>query len=671
MPEVKTVEKDNKTQPQSTWQDLIKNAQQDGIISQTASQRETHTTPTGQVWYVDARNTGGGDGSYENPFPHIQQGINAAAAGDTVRVAEGLYEENIRLKAGVAVIGAGAKLCEIISKDAQPVVTCADSSLIKGFTLHQTLDNPYGAAVYIPNVSAIVSENIIISLGGDYLGPGIWCTAGHTTISSSVISKNIIMDADCGIIYNGNYSEGSSVMISNNLIYKVKHGINVERGDTIRIINNTIHSDRGRYGKGIFGHDNKVIDIIGNIIVNQRSEGGVGISFWGEIFTGVYNVSYNDVWVTGEAFIGFQPGEGNINVDPLFRNVDRGDFRLTDDSPCKDAGPPNSLYNDLDGSRNDMGAYGGPDPLTLAPEHPRVWLSMPPVSGYPGDTVYVPIRIDNGAGLLKASFDIAWDPQLLTLIGTTPGELTLGFTVDCDSLSPGTAQVTLQGTAEVPEGEGSIATVLYRVRSDASAGEACPLEIGNVELRDGLGIPIKIKGITEGVFMVKEKILSDYYIFVDQSYSGEELGTWDKPFNTISEAMGAASSGDTILVAAGIYSEKIRMKDGVTLRGNGPLVTKIELEAEELGGLGEAAVIFEDIPSAEISGFEIHLKGEGPMPVAIRCMRSNASIRNNRIVLSAEGLSGGISCEDSSMATIENNVIVGETPASLAIGGFS
>jgi hypothetical protein len=41
-------------------------------------------------------------------------------------------------------------------------------------------------------------------------------------------------------------------------------------------------------------------------------------------------------------------------VDPL-----AGDFRLTDDSPCRDAGDPDAT--DPDGSRADIGAFGGPD----------------------------------------------------------------------------------------------------------------------------------------------------------------------------------------------------------------------------------------------------------------------------------------------------------------------
>jgi hypothetical protein len=36
------------------------------------------------------------------------------------------------------------------------------------------------------------------------------------------------------------------------------------------------------------------------------------------------------------------------------------DLRLLDHSVCKDSGNPLPIFNDLDGSRNDQGAYGGP-----------------------------------------------------------------------------------------------------------------------------------------------------------------------------------------------------------------------------------------------------------------------------------------------------------------------
>jgi hypothetical protein len=65
-------------------------------------------------------------------------------------------------------------------------------------------------------------------------------------------------------------------------------------------------------------------------------------------------------------------GEGNISVDPLFRDPDNGDFHLMStacgdplDSPCIDSGDPSIFDYLLDcdwglgGERSDMGAYGG------------------------------------------------------------------------------------------------------------------------------------------------------------------------------------------------------------------------------------------------------------------------------------------------------------------------
>ena len=39
----------------------------------------------------------------------------------------------------------------------------------------------------------------------------------------------------------------------------------------------------------------------------------------------------------------------------------RSDFTLRTSSPAIDAGDPDAAYNDIDGTRNDMGGYGGPD----------------------------------------------------------------------------------------------------------------------------------------------------------------------------------------------------------------------------------------------------------------------------------------------------------------------
>jgi hypothetical protein len=51
---------------------------------------------------------------------------------------------------------------------------------------------------------------------------------------------------------------------------------------------------------------------------------------------------------------------GNLEADPEFRDPDAGDWRLGASSPGIDAGPDDDGYEDVDGSRNDVGVYGGP-----------------------------------------------------------------------------------------------------------------------------------------------------------------------------------------------------------------------------------------------------------------------------------------------------------------------
>ena len=49
----------------------------------------------------------------------------------------------------------------------------------------------------------------------------------------------------------------------------------------------------------------------------------------------------------------------NINKPPLFISPEKDNYRLSSESNCKDNGHPAAEYNDKDGSRNDLGAYGG------------------------------------------------------------------------------------------------------------------------------------------------------------------------------------------------------------------------------------------------------------------------------------------------------------------------
>jgi len=126
--------------------------------------------------------------------------------------------------------------------------------------------------------------------------------------------------------------------------------------------NNTFTGNWGYYdGGAIYCSDSYVT--ITNSILWQDS------AWWNDseiyVESGAVTVTYCDVE-------GGWSGEGNIDVDPLFRDPEGGDFHLMADycgdpynSPCIDVGHPDSLDKVLDcfhglcSETSDMGAYGG------------------------------------------------------------------------------------------------------------------------------------------------------------------------------------------------------------------------------------------------------------------------------------------------------------------------
>jgi hypothetical protein len=101
------------------------------------------------------------------------------------------------------------------------------------------------------------------------------------------------------------------------------------------------------YGGGIFFQGGSV-RIINTILWDNKDD--------------LYSAWFSPASRPGHSNIGdgdFRGLNGNISSDPLFIDPENGDFRLRPDSPCIDAGNPDPIYYDPDGSKNDMGAYGG------------------------------------------------------------------------------------------------------------------------------------------------------------------------------------------------------------------------------------------------------------------------------------------------------------------------
>jgi len=356
--------------------------------------------------------------TWETAADSIQKCINISVFGDTIYVANGVYEEQVVMIPGLALIGAGADSCEI---NTQPFATTMsyrsvivkDTCLFKGFkivvanntnlgggiagtainsliTLNRITDAKYGivngsnttiyqnviknisTGMLIFNSNALVRNNFIStdpnSLAAIIAGIDIQAFTDEYT---PIIDSNYIVDHFYGI----NKSIGASPVIKNNIIMKRGgYGIRSGIGGTSKIFNNKIIAEIGyegiykngsivqaynNYVYGPFIHYGILLgpnDILKNSVVTGAAN---GIGAWDN--QGII-IQYNNSWNNGINYSGFTSDTTNISVDPMVVNDDTTqgdlDFHLQKFSPLIDAGDPNIM--DKNTTRSDIGLYGGP-----------------------------------------------------------------------------------------------------------------------------------------------------------------------------------------------------------------------------------------------------------------------------------------------------------------------
>jgi len=183
-----------------------------------------------------------------------------------------------------------------------------------------------------------------------------------------------------GIEINASSAE---VMINNNYIhdYKLNNdsdiynqciGIRIEGFPKVDILNNYIKNcfDSSHYGTeytvgmGVYVLNSLDVRILGNIIqecyVRQGANGNnVGSA---TIYAPLGVLVQNNLFYKINQYSTTAVGGGVLRTDSLFVDPKfdtSGDLTLASDSPCIDAGPPDPQYNDRDGSRNDIGMFGG------------------------------------------------------------------------------------------------------------------------------------------------------------------------------------------------------------------------------------------------------------------------------------------------------------------------
>ncbi|GAG70446.1 unnamed protein product, partial [marine sediment metagenome] len=268
--------------------------------------------------------------------------------------------------------------------------------VISGLTIRNGYTGGYGASVYCYHSSPTIRNCIIKNGQAADSGGGLYCDASNPKIINCTITDNSAACygggvscyysnpeiIGCTISDNNAVLEGggfdlvlSSATVLNCIITNNKAassgGMNCYSPSETSLVNCTLTRNVAtNSGGALFCQYGSSAIIKNSILWANEAAVGPQVAFDA---TSTVSISYSDVEN------GWPAGEGNIEADPCFADVDANDYHLKSQagrwdpnsqdwvsdpntSSCIDAGDPNSDWSDEpwpNGKRINMGAYGG------------------------------------------------------------------------------------------------------------------------------------------------------------------------------------------------------------------------------------------------------------------------------------------------------------------------
>jgi hypothetical protein len=338
--------------------------------------------------------------TWETASDSIQKCINTCSSGDTVYVANGVYKETLVVNKSIALIGLSPDSTILDGRGLNGILTSyltidvqADCSienfhvygrdinaliLLAAYEHQVIINNCFLENAYVLLNIGNNSSRVINTIGKNFSYNFAFISSDDTSkpeISNCLISAppeaweaihidwggNSIIRNNLIFLQNNSYGiliDGliNSAIIENNLIYGVRDfAIKVlQSKDSVKIFNNNIVNYLPNNAIGLY-----IINPKASIKNNILQGLSVGIEL-----TGVTSLAYNLFWKNNYDLTNLsQFGPGNIIADPMFVKdtnalSGKADYHLQAYSPAIDKGDSSIL--DKDGTRSDIGMYGGP-----------------------------------------------------------------------------------------------------------------------------------------------------------------------------------------------------------------------------------------------------------------------------------------------------------------------
>ena len=265
-----------------------------------------------------------------NDAPFLVVGDISVSANDTLKIDAGVplfFKDDIKLNSAGLILAEGTKQNPIIFTSFSngwlgiSITNQTKPSIFKFCIIEevfqQSNDPLTQGAIEVSN-SNIVVENCVFKINSCIYGGGLFISN-----SDAVIKNNIFRDNDAEVYGGAMLLQNSNAVLTNNTIFR---------------------NSCFNFGGGVVLQNPFTTDIQNNIFFNNLS------------FTGDNRISI----VSGDSsnvneqynYLAFGP------MNPLF--ISNDNLHLSSDSPCINEGNPAPEYNDVDGTRNDQGAFGGP-----------------------------------------------------------------------------------------------------------------------------------------------------------------------------------------------------------------------------------------------------------------------------------------------------------------------